>query len=52
MAEVIHRCQETLKPFRRKKKVGHVFKKIDIFCRLILSSVLMHLIYICYIQND
>ncbi|XP_028798960.1 DNA-directed RNA polymerase V subunit 1 [Neltuma alba] len=32
MAEVVQRCQETLKPYRKKKKLGHVFKKIELFC--------------------
>ncbi|KAK4253178.1 hypothetical protein QN277_010776 [Acacia crassicarpa] len=32
MAEVVQRCEETLKPYRKKKQLGHVFKKIELFC--------------------
>ncbi|KAI9112831.1 hypothetical protein K1719_016148 [Acacia pycnantha] len=32
MAEVAQRCEETLKPYRKKKQLGHVFKKIELFC--------------------
>ncbi|XP_054811699.1 DNA-directed RNA polymerase V subunit 1 isoform X2 [Prosopis cineraria] len=31
MAEVVQRCQETLKPYYKKKKLGHIFKKTELF---------------------
>ncbi|KAF7836221.1 DNA-directed RNA polymerase V subunit 1-like isoform X1 [Senna tora] len=45
MAEVVKRCEETLKSFHRKKKVGHIFKKIELSCRCLPSQVLREQTY-------
>jgi hypothetical protein len=42
MHEVLHKCEETVNSFRKKKKLGHVFKRMVLSIRLVQFNFYLH----------